>query len=129
MCKCETTKTSIYTFICSFFTPAIVSSTKCTDLLFPGNAYTFLAWDISDTWDWKGTQKLYHWQKWQFNLSALAEISTKAKLPPVKNSNRTCNLSLLPEAEFKVYSLLFILSFCTYHVFPYHSKLVRLYFQ
>ena len=118
-----------------FLFPAIVSSTKCTNLFFPGNAHTFLAWTLSDTWDWKGIQRLYHWQKWQFNLSALAEIWTKATLPLSKNSNRSCNLSLLPEAEFKVFflskicSLLFILSFCTYHVFPNHSKLVRLYFQ
>ena len=34
-----------------FLFPAIVSSTKCTDLFFPGNAHTFLAWTISDTWD------------------------------------------------------------------------------
>ena len=76
--------------------------------------YIFSMGLISDTWDWKGTQKLYHWQKWQFNLSALAEISTKAKLPLVKNSNRTCNFSLLPEAEFKVflkYNLLFAFYF------------------
>ena len=49
-----------------FLFPAIVSSTKCTDLFFPGNAHTFLAWTISDTWDWKGIQTLYHWQKWHW---------------------------------------------------------------